>query len=127
MIIFLGRRETVMVRLLDMPTLQPFLRQSQGRAALAESPPVGLSRIVRFTTRRVRLGNCRLPGCTRPARRPASWVSNSPRVRELPTTACSAQLLAAAGTDVRADDYGGCWRAAAVGHGLQPGVGGLAQ
>jgi len=50
MIISLGCRETVMVRLLGMPTLQHLLRQSQGRAALAESPPVIMLLIVRFST-----------------------------------------------------------------------------
>ena len=49
-IISLGCRETVIVRLLDMPTLQHRLRQSQSRAALAESPPVIMLLIVRFPT-----------------------------------------------------------------------------
>lgn len=48
MITSLDCRETVMVWLLDMSTLQHLLRQSQGRVALAASPPVIMLLIVRF-------------------------------------------------------------------------------
>jgi len=56
MIISLDCKETVMVWLLDMPTLQHLLRQSQGRAALAASP--ASDHVVTIDSRHAEIPTC---------------------------------------------------------------------